>query len=96
MAREFTLEDAKRMAGESRDWEKGLRASILKWEQIAAGDGESYHYLDPCGFCLVKDNRRRLPDRCAECPAREICRSIFRRPAQETLDALWDLVACKK
>ena len=52
----YTVRQAKKEIGGSRDPITGLEASIKKWEQIVAGDTESYKSWEACGLCMVDDN----------------------------------------
>lgn len=85
----FTREDAKETVGNSTDWRIGLTASILKWEQIASGDEESYGWCASCGFCFVATNRGISLIGCGGCPAREVCSKVYTdTPARDILRAL--------
>jgi len=53
MSETYEIHDMEREVGNSKDWLVGLRASIKKWEQIVAGDGESYYKTQRCGLCQV-------------------------------------------
>jgi len=54
----YTVRQAKKEIGGSRDPITGLEASIKKWEQIVAGDAKSYLSWEACGLCMVDDNDR--------------------------------------
>lgn len=88
----YTFEDAKAEVGESADWELGRQASIKKWEQIAAGDEDTYPQPFNCGLCFVCGNREI--DLCKDCPAHPVCDLFtplrFADP-QEVIDALKQL-----
>lgn len=96
----YTFEDARAEVGKSTDWEMGRRASIKKWEQIAAGDEETYLRGDSCGMCFVVENQAGQ-DSCAylsgdldapECPALPICDAgLGPAEPQEVIDALKQL-----
>ena len=75
----FTYYDAEEMVGGSTDYLVGIRASILKWEQIIreedAGEGLQYSKSAPCGLCFVVNNLN-LSNRCDGCPTYDLCREI--------------------
>lgn len=93
----FTYEDAKRMVGDSTDWKIGLEASLKKWEQIEAGDSETYDIATRCGLCFVAYNRAESCLCC--CPAEDICdngnihsltpREVLRRLREIDLEEGW-------
>lgn len=96
----YTFEDARAEVGKGTDWEMGRRASIKKWEQIAAGDEETYLRRDSCGMCFVVENQAGQ-DFCAclsgdldapECPALPICDAGLRlADPQKVIDTLKQL-----
>ena len=75
----FTYNDAEEMVGDSTDYRVGMRASILKWEQIIreddAGEKRQYRKSAQCGLCFVTNNLN-LSSGCAGCPAYDLCGSI--------------------
>lgn len=73
MSEVYTVHDTKREVKGSKEWPVGLRASIKKWEQIVAGDEESYRRDQRCGLCIV-DNMYNSG--CRQC--RIICPAIWR------------------
>jgi len=69
----FTYADAREMVGHSKDWADGLRASIMKFEQIVGGDPDTYDRDTRCGLCFVAYNWQ---ESCSHCPADDICTSM--------------------
>jgi len=58
MSEAYTVRQARKEIGGSRNPIAGLEVSIKKWEQIVAGDIESYQLWEACGLCMVDDNDR--------------------------------------
>ena len=87
----YTFKDAGAEVGASTDWEVGRRASIKKWEQIAAGDEEAYVRTRACGMCFVCSNRA-LGCSSDNCPAYPICDvGLGSADPQTVIDALKQL-----
>lgn len=93
----YTFEDARAEVGKSKDWEVGRRASIKKWEQIKAGDEETYWRSSVCGMCFVCINQGM--GQCMDCPAVFICHPVHNldnADPQEVIDALGQLELPKR
>ena len=73
----LTESKAKEIIGKSKSWKKGIKLSILKWEQIARELKEgkrncdlSYHRNALCGVCFIANNKLYHPykdDMCNVC-----------------------------
>ena len=73
----LTESKAKEIIGKSKSWKKGIKLSILKWEQIAREIKEgkrncdlSYHRNALCGVCFIAINKLYHPYKDEMC---EVC-----------------------
>ena len=60
MSKGYTVDDARKEIGLSKDWLLGLEVSIKKWEQIVGGNLGDYDIADCCGLCYIAMNHEDI------------------------------------